>query len=211
MRVRGWRGGKGLLAYAMIPPRLPNPTCQPAATPIKQRRNVSGEEEGVDGQRRCVVWREHESLTLPMVSRDVHLKPTHRHRQGRVRPHGDQEQRRILETTVVVDLQQDGEPGDADGDGDNGKGEAVLGLVRRKGDDHCEAKGAGPRRDGVELGFDVGVAVALDDAGRKVGVRVCGDDEADCRESEGLLEGSGLGLLFLARCVGVCDCYTHNT
>ena len=65
--------------------------------------------------------------------------------------------------SMRVRAQQHGEPGDADGDGEEREGEAVAQLVGSKGDDHAEGESAGPGGDGVKLGLGGGVAVGLDD------------------------------------------------
>ena len=48
----------------------------------------------------------------------------------------------------------------------------MLELIGEEGDDEGEDEGTGPRRDAVQLGADLRVAVCSDDAGGEEGVAV---------------------------------------
>ena len=105
-----------------------------------------------------------------MMPPQIHRKPAHNDRHGRVRTTSDEEQRAVLDVVLVMGCDQDREPGDADRDGDEREEEAVAQLVTKKSDEHAEAKGGGPGGHTVELCLDGGVAVGFDDAGREVSV-----------------------------------------
>lgn len=119
----------------------------------------------------------------PSVTAEVHVEPAHDDGHGRVRAHGDEEERRVLHLGVVVHAKQDGEARDGNEDGKDGKRRAVSDLVRDEGDHHGEAECDGPRGNTVKLCLHRAVAERLDDAGRKVGVTIGGDDEAKVHES----------------------------
>lgn len=78
----------------------------------------------------------------------IHIKPAHDDRHGRVRPRGDEEQRHVLNVYIVIYIEQDGEAADAEEDGEDGKEEAMTHPVRHDGHNHGHDKGAGPGRDG---------------------------------------------------------------
>ena len=118
-----------------------------------------------------------------MVSAEIEIEPADNHRKRRVRAHGDEEQRRVLEVRPRVHGQQDGEAGDGNGDGDEREEEAMFQLIREEGHDESEDEGAGPGGDAVQLGADLRVAVRADDAGGEEGVAVGGDYEAKVHES----------------------------
>jgi len=158
----------------MMPPMLPKPA--------------------VVRQRLCTIWegkkRKAKLTNLPgtpdgppVVPAQVHVVPAHDDGHGRVRAHADEEQRRVLHGQVVVHIDEDAKARDGDADGAHDEPEPVLGPVRRDGDHHGEAKGHGPGRDGPQLGGDGVVLVALDDGGRKVGVRVGRHDQAKVHEA----------------------------
>lgn len=107
-----------------------------------------------------------------MVAAEVEVEPADDNREGRVRAHGDEEQRRVFEVGPRVHGQYDGEAGDGHGCGDEREEEAVLELIGEEGDDEGEDEGTGPRRDAVQLGADLRVAVCSDDAGGEEGVAV---------------------------------------
>ena len=84
---------------------------------------------------------------------------------------------------VVVYGNKNSESSDADSDGENGEKEAVFEPVREPCDKHRETKSGGPWRNTVQLGLDLGVAIALDDGGREVGVSISRYDQAEVHES----------------------------
>lgn len=141
---------------------------------IMRGRGVLGQ-EGVRGDDAADVAEAH----LPgrpdgpaVVAAEVEVEPADDDREGRVRAHGDEEQRRVLEVRPRVHGQQDGEAGDGHGGGDEREQEAVLELVGEEGDDEGEDEGAGPRRDAVQLGADLRVPICPDDARGEEGVAV---------------------------------------
>jgi len=83
----------------------------------------------------------------------------------------------------MVDGDEDGEAGDGNADGEEGEDEAMLEFIGEEGDDHCEAEGAGPGRDGVELSFDGAVAIGGEDRGGEEGVAIGGDYQSEVHES----------------------------
>ena len=118
-----------------------------------------------------------------MVPAEVEIEPADDDRKGRIGAHGDEEQRRVLEVRPRVHGQQDGEAGDGHGDRHEREEEAVSEPVGEEGDDEGEDEGTGPRRDAVQLGPDLRVAVRADDAGGKEGVAVGRDDESEVHEA----------------------------
>lgn len=90
-----------------------------------------------------------------VVPAEVKVEPAHDDGQGRVRAHGDEEERRVLEVGARVHGEEDGEAGDGHAGGEEGEEEAVVGFVGKIGDDEGEDEGAGPGGDAVELGADL--------------------------------------------------------
>ena len=122
----------------------------------------------------------------PNVASEVHIVPTDDDGPSGIDAHGDEEEGRVLHLHVVMHGEQDREAGDADGDAEHSVGEAVLRVVREHGEEHCETESRGPWGDGVQLRLDGAVAVAVDDAGREVGVCVRWDDEGEIHEAREL-------------------------
>ena len=60
-----------------------------------------------------------------MMTPKIHDEPTNGHGEGCVGAHGDKEECSILKLTVRKYIEKDGEAGDRDADGDDGKKEAV--------------------------------------------------------------------------------------
>lgn len=108
----------------------------------------------------------------PVVPAQVHVEPAHDDGHGAVRPHDDEEQRRVLEVQVVVHRDQDAEPGDAEAQRHDGEESPVPEHVGKGRDDQREDEGYGPRRNGAELGLDGVELVRLDDLRREEGVAV---------------------------------------
>lgn len=123
--------------------------------------------------------RAHRAAVVPA---EVHGEPADYDRHGRVHAHGDEEERRVLETGVVVHGDEDAETGDGEADWQERERETVLKFVAEVGDDHGEGEGGRPRRDRVELRADRGIAVGLDDAGGEEGVPVRRHDEPKVHE-----------------------------
>lgn len=59
----------------------------------------------------------------------------------------------------------------------------MLKLIGEEGDDESEDEGTCPRRDAVQLGADLRIAVCFDDSRCEEGVAVGGDDESEIHES----------------------------
>lgn len=117
-----------------------------------------------------------------VMTSQVHIKPAHDNRHGRVRPRGNKKQRHVHDVHILVNIQQDGEAADAQENRQDGKQETMSHPVRHDSHDHSYEKRASPGWDGSELSFNRSVMVCRDDGRRKVGVSVGGDDQPKIHE-----------------------------
>jgi hypothetical protein len=90
-------------------------------------------------------------------------EPAYDNWHGGVTAHGYEEQSCVLQRTVIVYRDQDGEADDCDADGKDSITESMACFVGEIGEDHCKGEGGGPGGYTVELCLDFTVAVAIDD------------------------------------------------
>lgn len=186
-----------LLILTDIRPRRPLPL---AVLPRNQRRirtatrSTQTDKPNTNTIPRLILWRvlaqeairRHNPTDIPkpnlpratnratVVAAQVHVEPTNNDGHRRVRPHDHEKQRAVLEGQVVVHGQENGKAGDGHADGKHGEEEPVAREVGKHGDEHGEAEGDGPWRDGVELRLDCAVVVRGDNGGAKVGISIGG-------------------------------------
>lgn len=104
------------------------------------------------------------------MAAEIHVEPTNDDWHGGVTTHGHEEQRCVLERTVMVHRDQDCETSDGDTDGEDGVRETMARLVGQVCEDHSETKGGGPWWYAVKLSLNLSVAIAVNDRRAEVGV-----------------------------------------
>jgi hypothetical protein len=88
------------------------------------------------------------------MTTQVHREPADQHGHGTEAATRDEKQSTVLNGMMVMDVEEDAEPGHGDEHRDDSEDKPVAQFVRQKGDEHGDAKRRGPWRDGVELCFD---------------------------------------------------------